>query len=152
MGKKLGDAVTHSEGSRPVGLREQQRELIPPIPRRGVHGTARVAKHLGHPTECPAAHEMAVAVVDFLEVVHVEKDQSERALGAPRALDLGLDPVDQLPVVRETRERITHREVAELPFNLSPLGHDRGQDERRHRRDPHVGLQQDRPPACRLRW
>ena len=84
-----------------------------------------------------------MAVVDFLEVVHVEKHQREGTLGPPRALDLGLDPVDQLPVVRETRERITHREVAELPFNLSPLGHDRGQDERRHRRDPHVGLQQD---------
>ena len=64
--------------------------------------------------DCAAAHEVAVVVVDFFQIIQIEEEHGERTAAAVRALGLIFQDIEQMPVVRQAGERIADGEVANL--------------------------------------
>ena len=83
-----------------------------------------------------------MAVVDLLEAVEIEKQDRERPAVALRPHDLGVEHLDQLPVIGEPGEGIADGEVAQPRFDPPALGHDGGEGQRGDGDDRHERLQQ----------
>ena len=78
---------------------------------------------------------MTEAVVDRLEVVHVEEEQGEVEAGSARALERVHHAVGQQRTIREARQRIVERLVRELVLELAAVADVvRGEDEPAHGR------------------
>src|SRR2546425_9985333 len=64
--------------------------------------------------ERAAAYHVAMGVIDFLQAVQVQQEDGERSAVAVRALGLIFERVQQAPVVRQARQRVTAGQVADL--------------------------------------
>jgi hypothetical protein len=113
----------------------------PPNRGRGVDGPARHAQGVGDAAQRPITREVAVAVVDSLQVVQVEEQHREWALRALRPRHLARQDGDQPAVVAQTRQRIAHRQAPQPPLR-PPCADDRRQRQARHRGHGHEGLPQ----------
>src|SRR6516162_3528801 len=73
-----------------------------------------MAKNLSQADEGAAADEVAEAVINGLEAVHIEKNDAERAAGAAGTIKLGFDDGDEAAVVRKTGQRIADGQRSDL--------------------------------------
>ncbi len=78
LGHLPADALGDREGGLPVGLRQQERELLPTEPARHVVLAQLGAHDVGDPLDDGVAGEMAVGVVDLAQQVEVGHDQRQR--------------------------------------------------------------------------
>ena len=69
------------------------------------------ADHLADAAQDAVAEEVAVAVVDRLELVEVHHQQAEAAVRAEAAGDLALDGGEEERPVEEARQRVDRREA-----------------------------------------
>ena len=87
-----------------AGFWKYQSEFIAAVARGSIDCAAAIGQGTAEAFDRAAAGEMAEAVVDFLQLVQVEKQNGETAVGAARALDIPAcaagDPVEALRVAR----------------------------------------------------
>src|SRR5262249_48321643 len=95
-------------------FRQDQRKFVATITGGRIDGAAMYAQNRGHAAESPAAHQVAVVVVNFFQPIQIQEQHSERPPGAIGALRLTLQHVQQTPVVRQARQRIADREMSHL--------------------------------------
>ncbi len=81
---------------------DDHRELVAAQPGQGVALTQRQAKALGQDLQHLVAHGMAVALVERLEVVQVERCHHHRLLIAPAQVQRMFEPVGQQHAVGQT--------------------------------------------------
>ncbi|CAA9355673.1 MAG: hypothetical protein AVDCRST_MAG11-3798 [uncultured Gemmatimonadaceae bacterium] len=113
----LGDVAR--AGRRGVG--EEGDELVAGVARRHVSGAQRPAQQVGDAHQDVVALQVAVAVVDVLEVVHVDDEQRHRRRRAARPLDRGRGRLE---------ERAAQRQPGEV---VGPWSHAGGGGARRRR-------------------
>ena len=77
----------HCRGSY-AGLRQDQRKLVPALPRCGVYLPAAVCQDVRQPAERPVSRQMTVSVVDLFQSIEVQQYQREFPLGALGSADL----------------------------------------------------------------
>ncbi len=90
---------------------EQDRELVPALARRDIAGTDRARDSLGDFDQQPVAGAMTQRVVDDLEVVEVEEQESNLQPASPPARECPLDVVAEQDSIREPGQRIVERIV-----------------------------------------
>ena len=115
--ERFAQAIRHPAGIVDgVEVLAQDGELVPADARDRVGG-ARGAAHAlrGLPQQLVAGGVPEV-VVDALEAIEVDEQHGDPLLGAARALDRVLEPVEEQHAIREARERVVERPLAE------PLG------------------------------
>ena len=61
-------------------------------------------KRIAQPLDRAAAGQMAVLVVDFLQIVQIEQQQGEAAARAARTLDFVFEHFQQPAMVRQARQ------------------------------------------------
>jgi hypothetical protein len=101
---------------------EEQRELV-----AGEAADHRVRRQgarqpLGQHLEHAVARAMAEGVVDLLEMVHVEVQQRHRRAAAQVPRDRLLQQVLELHAVRDLRQRVVAREVADAALGALAVG------------------------------
>jgi len=95
-------------------LRQNESELIAPVARGGIDGTAMNAQDGGEAAQGAAANEMAEAIIDFFQAVEIEKQNGEGPAGAIGALGFILEDVEETAIVGEASERVADGEMADL--------------------------------------
>src|ERR1700732_865886 len=108
------DTVGDALGFVVQSFRQDESEFVAAIARGGVNGAAVDAQDVRESTERVAADEMAVGVVDFLEAVEVQEENSEGGGVGIGALGFGCEDVEQAAVVGEPRKRVADGEMAYL--------------------------------------
>src|SRR5438309_10261615 len=141
-GQPLAHAPHHQARRRLVGLRQHQGKLDPTKARGSVDGPAGKLQHRRQPAQRQAPEQVAVAVVDALQAVHVEEDDGKGPLGALRPLDLPLEGGHELAVVGEPGQRVADRQVKQPRLDPPALGHDGRERQSRDGHDGHERLQQ----------
>ena len=117
---------------------QQHDELLAAVARDDVHRALLPLEQAGELLEHPVAHQVAVGVVDLLEVVDVDHHAGEHGGVPGGAVHLLLQLLHQRAAVEAVGERIG---LGQLPHLL--LAHDRVLEvvrllERRHRRVDHL--------------
>ena len=102
---------------------EQHRELVAAEPGDRVGRPRALHQPLRGGLQQPVADVVAERVVHVLEVVEVDHQDRQPVLGAPRERDRMLDAVAEQAPVREQRQRVVERELAELVLERLALGH-----------------------------
>ena len=106
---------------RAAGL-DQDGELVAAEPRRQLLGTHVAAQALGEGDEQLVAGRVAEVVVDRLEPVQVDEEHDRLGAVGRCALERLVDAgVEEAPV-RQARERVVERLVAELRLEIGELG------------------------------
>src|SRR5438552_13517812 len=116
-GEAIGDRVGHAA----VGLRHQDAELVATQPAHEIGLAHRAAHRVGDEPQDRVAGGVAVRVVDPLEVVQVEIDQSQRPAVATVAAQLLRHLGREGPRVQHRRERIVRSEQLELRLGTPQL-------------------------------
>ena len=101
-------------GGKFAGLRKQGNELIAPVAEGVIDETEAVLDGDADFIQQAAADEVAVAVVDLLEVVEVEEEDAELVAEAGGAVDLGLDGVVEVARVVKSGAVIGDGEFLDL--------------------------------------
>ena len=114
----VGHHFANTTGDAPgfvlLGFRENQGEFVTAISRRGIDGAAVYPENIGEPADRMAADKMAVVIVNFFQIIEVEKKHGEWAAAAVGALGFVFEGVKQAAVVRKAGERIANGEMADL--------------------------------------
>ena len=110
----LGDRVTSFE----IGVRQEQRQLLATVARRGVGVAGIFLQDEGYMTEHRVALGVPVGVVDGLEIVDVEHDQADRMVVAANLLDLGIEQLLEAATIRETGQFVRDRLATNLKMEL----------------------------------
>ena len=63
-----------------VGARQDDHELVAAVAAHRIRGARALRQQLGHQLEHAITHQVAVGVVDFLEVVGVDEQHAQRML------------------------------------------------------------------------
>ena len=91
---QVAHGLEHALGARaataPVGVDEDERELLAAVARDKIHAPRQPFELGGERPEDPVAEGVAVGVVDLLEVIDVQQQQRERRRVALAALEFGL--------------------------------------------------------------
>jgi hypothetical protein len=111
---------------------QHQVELVAPEACREVRLAHIDGQVLCHHRDGAVSGFVSVAVVDPLQVIHVDHDGAQRVAVAPRALELAVQALDQGAVVGQTGQRIGLGALHQLPLLLP------GGDPPRHAR-PDLG-------------
>ncbi len=90
-----------------VSAREQERELVA-AQAEGLTPLAQAGRHLGQDL---VPGRMTVAIVDLLEVVDVEQAERERKALVLRLVQVVLEPLVEVTVVSQARERVGERQA-----------------------------------------
>jgi len=114
IGHYIADAIGDAMGF--VGFRfgQYKGEFVSAVARGGVYGAAVDTENIGEPANGAAADEMAVAIVDFFQVVEIQEQNRKGAAGAVGALGFVFEDVEETAIVDETGERIADGEMADL--------------------------------------
>jgi hypothetical protein len=88
------------------GVRQERDELVPRVSRRDVVAAKVPAKDLGDLDEDIVALEVAVGVVDQLEMVDVDDEQRQRLVGSASGLDGRHRGVGERAAQRQPRQFI----------------------------------------------
>ena len=117
------DALGHHHPERGRAVGQDHRELLAAEARHRVHRPDAVAQREGDRLQDDVAGRMAVRVVDALEVVDVDHQHQRRLAGAGDPVDLAGQRELELAPVRQARERIAARELAQaVDHRLQPRG------------------------------
>ena len=128
--QRLDHAVGHAGRLGGVGhVLEQDRELVAAESRGGVAAAQAVVDALGDRHEQVIAGGVAEAVVDRLEVVHVEEEHGDPARLAHPAGKRVLDAIREQRTVGKARERVVEGAVGELILELLAVAHVAGGEE-----------------------
>ena len=112
---RLGDALGDADRLvRAVELLADDEELVAAEPRHGVGRAHGVVEPRGERDEQVVAGPVAHRVVDELELVEVGEQHRHRPAVAPAARERALEPVERERAVRQPRQRVVHRAVADL--------------------------------------
>ena len=132
-----------------VAAGQQDRELVAAEPER-LAALAQVRRQLGKHL---VAGRVAEAVVDLLEVVDVHEAEAERVALRLRVGELALEPVVEVPVVAELRQRVGEREPhrAQLTEGRALVERDREQRADEGRREERRALPEDHEHQRRRR-
>ena len=84
-----------------AGLRQQNDKLISAIAKGGIDAAHVVLDGSGNLGQQPAAGQMAMQVIDPLEVVEIDKDQAEGKIEAAGALELAFRDGKQVPGIEQ---------------------------------------------------
>ena len=95
-------------------FRQNESKLVATIARGGVDGAAMDAQDRRESAESAAANQMAEAVVDFLQAVEIEQQDSEGPAGAVGALGFVLEDIEEPAVIGKAGERVADGEMADL--------------------------------------
>ena len=109
-----------------VGGRQDDRELLASDPADDVAGAHGRTQHVGHLEQELIADPVSVDVVDLLEVVQVEHDQTDRVVLGRRSHELLPHAVVERPVVVEAGQRVRRRLVLECRADVSVVEGERG--------------------------
>ena len=109
---------------------QQDRELVAAEPRRGVGAAQHRLESQCDVHEEPVADGVPEAVVDGLERVEVDEEHGGGVI-APALPHCVVDPIGEERTVRQVRERVVERLVAELGFEAVALRHVLNRDEHR---------------------
>ncbi len=101
---------------------EQDRELIATEARDGISITQTDRQPAPHRDQQAVAGVVAVAVVDQLKAVEIEKKDGDRLIASPGAGKRLLETIDNERPVRKVGQRIMEGKVGELGFGLLALG------------------------------
>src|SRR5262245_8428872 len=88
-----------------AGFGKHDGEFVAAVTCRCVDRAAVIAENLAEADQGAASCEMAVTIIDLLEAVHIEQDDTEWTLRAARTIEFRFDYAEQSAVIRETRER-----------------------------------------------
>ena len=100
-------------GALGAGLRRQDHELVAADPRQHLLRPHQLARQRGHLLEHEVAAEVAVGVVDPLELVEVEDDQRQRPPVAHGARELALDLLVVLPLVVDLGQAVARHQLVD---------------------------------------
>ena len=89
-----------------LGVDRHDRELVAAVAGHEIVGADGLAQREPDAAEDLVAGQMALALVDLLEVVQVHEDDGQRATGPPAALHLAPERLVECRVVHAPRERI----------------------------------------------
>src|SRR5580704_12286381 len=103
----------------PARFGQHKGKLVPAETRGSICVATADRKYVGQPAKGLTAGQMAVAVVNFFQSVQVKQEQRKLPLRALGSLDLAVEHVYQLAVVRKTRQRILGRLLTEMIFQLT---------------------------------
>ena len=87
-------------------MRDEDREFVAAEPRGGVGSAHALADALGRLDQQPVAGQVAEAVVDELELVDVEEEHGDLAVGALGSRERVIEAIDEERAVRQSREGI----------------------------------------------
>src|SRR6185312_13097711 len=105
-----------------AGVFEQDPELVAAQPGQGIALAHHGLQKRGDLLEHLVARQMAAGVVDHLELVEVEIEESVLALLLPGAVEAELETLLELPAVDQAGERVVAGEVDHLPLQAPELG------------------------------
>src|SRR5437773_4682275 len=74
-------------------LGQDDSKLIATISRGRVNRPAKQTEHSANAAQCPAAYQVAVAVIDILQPIQVQQQNSKRPSRAPRSFHLRTEDV-----------------------------------------------------------
>src|SRR5487761_707404 len=114
LDQAFADAVRDLNGDRFLGFGKHQSEFVAAVSRGRVHAAAVIAKNVGKALERLAAHQVAVLVIYFFQVVEIQKQHGESSIGAVSALELNLHDFEQMAIVGKARQRIADGKAADL--------------------------------------
>ena len=112
---RVQHATCHGDGRRRVGVADEHRELVAAKPSGEILDADRAGQAVGELGEELVAGAVAPRVVDRLEAVEVEVEDSRRPC---RALELVLHRLEQVAPVGKAGERVVIGLVAELLLEL----------------------------------
>jgi hypothetical protein len=115
----VGDPQRHPDRRRPVGVRQQQDELVAAVPEQRVIAPDQVLHPVYEMAEHLVAPQVAVRVVDGFEEVDIEEEEGERAGGPLGPLQLLGEPGQEEGARVGTGHRIGDR----LVDRATCLGH-----------------------------
>ena len=99
-----------------VDAAHEHGELLAAVARQHVLGAQRVVEHADHRAQHVVADEVAVRVVELLEVIDVEHEQRQRLRVPLGEADLGAEPLDEVAAVERARQPVAQRRLEQLPL------------------------------------
>src|SRR5580658_1649053 len=118
-GKWLVETVLQAEGdllcvAAAADQRHQCGKLVSAEPRQHVGGAELALHSLRHILQIQIAHSVAVDIVDLLELVEINVDESEDSRGFARLLDQGIEILFQREAVVDVGELVELRSMAQI--------------------------------------
>ncbi len=105
------NTTTQPLGCSFISLGKYDHEFVSSKACRSVYGATRKPQHLYYPAQRSIADQVSVPVIDTFEIVEIEKQQGKGSRSPLRALDLGLEPINQLTIVGNPCQRDGGRDV-----------------------------------------
>ena len=115
----LAQALAEDARAVLVDAADEHGELLAAVARQHVLGAQGVVEHADDRAQHVVADEVAVRVVELLEVVDVEHEQRQRLGVALGEADLGAEPLEEVAAVERAGEPVAQRRLEQLP--LRPL-------------------------------
>ena len=110
----LGD----TSGAAVPGFRQNDHELVPAVAASHVRPAQDLLQPLAHRCQDTVAAQVAMAIVDPLEVVDVEEHERDRVAGAARAGELHVEHLDAVRAVVTPGERVLDAVVTDVREQL----------------------------------
>src|ERR1700679_3496904 len=101
-----------------AGFREYQRKFIAAVACGSINRATAVGQGRAEAFDGAATGEVAKAVIDFLQLIEIKKQDSETGVGAARALNFGFQHFDEPTMIRKSSERIRSSQMADLVEKL----------------------------------
>src|SRR5271165_514978 len=105
-----------------VSVQQKKREFVTAVTRGYFRGAALILHHPGQAVESAVAGQVAEAVVDGLQVIEIEKQESERLMSASSAADLAFETFIKLAVIGQAGQAVMRGAVANLLLGFLALG------------------------------
>src|SRR2546430_6620074 len=103
-------------------LGEDDSKLIATISRGRINRPAKQTEHSAKAAQCPAACQVAVAVIALLQPIQVQQQNSKRPSRAPRSFDLRTEDVQDPTIVAKAGKGIGNGQESCLRFHSFTLG------------------------------
>jgi len=114
IGENFADAIGNTMGVVLFRFRENEGEFIAAVARGGINGAAMNAEDIGKAADGAAANEVAIAIVDSLQAIEVEKQHGEGPAGAIGALCFILEDIEQSAVIGQASEWVANGQMVDL--------------------------------------
>src|SRR5207245_9405022 len=110
VGQPLTDACCNLPGREISSFRQHEGKFIAAVARSRINRAAIDPEDIGQRAERLASHQVAKVVVNALESVQVEQENSERTTSAPRALNLAVEHIPQPAIIGEAGQSVAGRQ------------------------------------------
>ncbi len=107
------DALGHGHAERGLAARQHHGELFAAVAGQSVHRPDAAVQGPRHASQDLVAREVAIGVVDLLEMVDVEHQQQRRLARTRDAVDLGLQLGHEMAPVGQPRQRVLQGEFGQ---------------------------------------